>query len=71
MKPEDLTAGQKETRLSHEQIKAASGGAGGSSPTDLEFVCPACESTNVWYHDFGVYADCRCRDCGYQWYDLK
>ena len=66
MKPEELTAGQK-TELKEEQIITASGGTGESSPTNLEFTCPKCGSTNVWYHDWGGYVECSCNNCGYEW----
>ncbi len=67
MKPEDLTAEQKEIKLPDEQFEAASGGTGESSPTNGEFTCPQCWSTNVWYHDWGGYVECSCRDCGCEW----
>ncbi len=69
MKPEDLTTEQKEIKLTDEQLEAASGGIGGSSPADVDFACPQCESTNVWigYRSFEEYIHCRCNDCGYKW----
>ena len=67
MKPEDLTAEQKETKLSDEQLEAASGGTGGSGPTNYQFTCPKCGSTNVDFFDAGGYIECTCKDCWYKW----
>ena len=66
MKPEELTAEQK-TELTDEQIKAASGGTGGSSLKDEKYTCPKCGSTNLWYHDFGGFVQFDGRNCGYEW----
>ena len=66
MKPEELSAEQK-TELTDKQIEAASGGTGESGPANGRFTCPKCESTNVWYHDWGGYVQFDCRNCGYEW----
>ena len=64
MEPEDLTAEQK-TELTDEQIKAASGGTGGSSPA---LSCPSCGSTDIGFLPLGEgFYECRCNNCGYEW----
>jgi hypothetical protein len=66
MKPEELTVEQK-TELTDEQIKAASGGTGGSSPAN-ELSCPSCGSTNIGFLPLGEgFYECRCNNCGYEW----
>ena len=67
MKPEDLNAGQKEIKLADEQLEAASGGTGESSPAN-EFYCPSCGSTDVSSEYLGEgFYECSCHKCGYKW----
>ena len=65
MKPDELTAEQKEIKLTDEQLKAASGGTG---DTPIGFTCPKCGSTNVATVNYGEYLSVTCKDCGYEWY---